>query len=137
MKCSYCGEEYDGRSGSKTCSTKCRTAQSRYKSKLSVTAKCDTTVTKPKCDKGVTDKDFGDTKLGKTHLNHKEYLQFYYNHPDKYVQRREPEKLNWGPWLNPANLRSLGFKANRVSIPGDWDYEGVCEKVEGKWEVCA
>ena len=37
MKCEYCGEDYDGRSGSKTCRTRCRVALKRYNDKLSVT----------------------------------------------------------------------------------------------------
>ncbi len=52
-------------------------------------------------------------------------LADYYANPDKYIPRTEPDKLNWGPWLNTAELNVAGLKANRVPIPGDWDYEGV------------
>ncbi len=52
-------------------------------------------------------------------------LADYYANPDKYIPRTEPDKLNWGPWLNTAELNAAGLKANRVPIPGDWDYEGV------------
>ena len=41
------------------------------------------------------------------------------------VQRRWPDLLNWGPWLDKTQLSQAGLKGNRVSIPGDWDYEGV------------
>ncbi len=51
-------------------------------------------------------------------------LQDYNDDPDRYVQRLEPEKLNWGPWMNSSKLARHGFKANRVAIPGDWDYMG-------------
>lgn len=50
-------------------------------------------------------------------------LEHYKVFPDKYVPRREPELLNWGPWLNMAQLETAGLKANRVSVPGDWDYK--------------
>ncbi len=55
----------------------------------------------------------------------------YMNNPDKYVTRREPEKLNWGPWLDVAGLEQAGLKANRVAIPGDWDYEGTAIFIPG------
>jgi len=37
------------------------------------------------------------------------------------ARRKEPSKLNWGPWMNSDELKANKFKANRVSIPGDWD----------------
>ena len=49
----------------------------------------------------------------------------YHLNPDDYITRREPGRLNWGPWLNTAQLEQAGLKANRVSIPGDWDYAGA------------
>ncbi len=55
-------------------------------------------------------------------------LSDYYANPDKYIPRSEPELLNWGPWMNMAQLEQAGLKANRVSIPGDWDYEGVAHE---------
>ena len=47
------------------------------------------------------------------------------DHGRKYATRTEPDKLNWGPWMNSEALERAGLRANRVSIPGDWDYEGV------------
>lgn len=56
--------------------------------------------------------------------DHTEHLAYYHDCPDMYVQRQEPDKLNWGKWMNGKQLRQAGLKANRVPIPGDWDYEG-------------
>lgn len=52
-------------------------------------------------------------------------LDDYYTNPDKYAIRLEPDKLNWGAWIDSEALERAGLKANRVSIPGDWDYSGV------------
>lgn len=54
-----------------------------------------------------------------------------------YRPRREPHLLNWGPWMNSDQLKQAGLKANRVPIPGDADYVGVCEQVDGVWRVKA
>jgi len=53
-------------------------------------------------------------------------LEHYRKNPDKYIQRREPEKLNWGKPMTRAELHDAGLKANRVTIPGDWDYKVAC-----------
>ena len=47
------------------------------------------------------------------------------NNDRKYITRANPDKLNWGPWMTTEELVAAGFRANRVSIPGDWDYVGV------------
>ncbi len=52
-------------------------------------------------------------------------LDHYHRNASFYIPRREPDKLNWGAWLNMAQLEQAGLKANRVPIPGDWDYVGV------------
>ena len=49
----------------------------------------------------------------------------YTSNPDMYIERCEPDKLNWGKWMNRVELERYSFKANRVSIPGDWDYRKV------------
>ncbi len=42
----------------------------------------------------------------------------------KYARRFEPEKLNWTKnVMSEDELEQAGFRANRVPIPGDWDYE--------------
>ena len=55
-------------------------------------------------------------------------IDHYYAHPDLYIKRLEPERLNWGEPMTMAELASAGLKCNRVSIPGDWDYAGVCQE---------
>ena len=46
--------------------------------------------------------------------------------PEHYATRTNPDKLNWGTHMNPVELDKAGFKANRVPIPGDYDYAGCC-----------
>ncbi len=58
-------------------------------------------------------------------------LDDYLSRPEAYITRREPEKLNWGPWMDMAGLEQAGLKANRVAIPGDWDYEGAAIFIPG------
>ena len=52
-------------------------------------------------------------------------LLHYTANPNMYVERNEPDKLNWGEYMDRDELKRRGFKANRVSIPGDWDYRKV------------
>ncbi len=53
-------------------------------------------------------------------------LEDYYDaSTGEYAKRAIPELLNWGPWMIMAALEQAGLKANRVPIPGDWDYEGA------------
>jgi len=58
-------------------------------------------------------------------------LEDYQTHPERYVQRVHPERLNWTGYMTRAELEQAGLKANRVPIPGDWDYEGVAEVMQG------
>jgi len=62
-------------------------------------------------------------------------LQHYTDNPSMYVTRLEPERLNWGKWMTAAELDKASLKANRVSLPGDWDFAGVCRKVDGDWKA--
>ena len=57
-------------------------------------------------------------------------LEHYLANPDKYVKRLEPDKMNWGDRMTSPELAAAGFKCNRVTIPGDWDYDGVSAKQE-------
>ena len=52
-------------------------------------------------------------------------LEHYVALPSQYATRTVPDKLNWGPYMTTEQLADAGLKANRVSIPGDWDYEKV------------
>lgn len=58
-------------------------------------------------------------------------LEHYHGNPAKYVKRVCPELLNWGLWMNSTQLEQAGLKANRVAIPGDWDYEGAAIFIPG------
>ena len=49
-------------------------------------------------------------------------LDDYLSRPEAYAERAQPDLLNWGPWMSTAQLETAGLRANRVSIPGDWDY---------------
>ncbi len=60
-------------------------------------------------------------------------LEHYQANPDMYATRANPNLLNWGDWMNAKQLAEAGLKANRVCVPGDWDYDGVCEQVDGQW----
>ena len=51
-------------------------------------------------------------------------LDDYMKHGKDYVRRLEPEKLNWGiTKMDSAQLKQCGYRSNRVSLQGDWDYE--------------
>jgi len=50
-------------------------------------------------------------------------LADYYDRPDQYHRRLNPEKLNWGVHLDMKQLKQAGLRANRKPIPGDWDFE--------------
>ena len=50
-------------------------------------------------------------------------LMDYHANPTDYIPRLEPDKLNWGQWMTVSELERDGLKANRVTMPGDWDYE--------------
>ncbi len=52
-------------------------------------------------------------------------------------RRTNPDSLNYGAYLTADQLHDAGLKANRVPIPGDSDYKGVCVKVDGVWRVKA
>lgn len=42
-------------------------------------------------------------------------------------RRTNPDVLNWGQHMTSDQLHDAGLKANRVPIPGDWDYQGVAQ----------
>lgn len=55
--------------------------------------------------------------------------------PDKMAIRTNPDNINYGTHMSAGELKQAGLTANRVPIPGDADYTGVCVKVGDKWEV--
>ena len=109
MKCKQCGIEYESkRSTSRYCSAKCRKLAFQRNGKVSVPDE-------------------------RRHRTRTPSIDDYREHPHDYVQRREPDQLNWGEWMDSHQLEQAGLKANRVSIPGDWDYDGVVHEVDGVW----
>lgn len=54
-----------------------------------------------------------------------------------YAERANPDTLNTGEYMTANQLKAAGLKANRLPIPGDHDYKGVCEQVDGVWQVRA
>ena len=51
------------------------------------------------------------------------YKDYQRNVGGRYVRRFEPEKLNWGKPMSDSSLLQAGFRANRIPIEGDWDYQ--------------
>ncbi len=49
-------------------------------------------------------------------------IEDYHAHREDYTERACVELLNWGPWMNTAELSDARLSGNRVSEPGDWDY---------------
>lgn len=98
------------------CSDRCRKAVSR-------TDNSD----KPKSDTetGQIESIVFPTEKGPVEISLVASLEDYESNPDRYTTRAFPEKLNWGQPLTFHELQASSFKANRVPIPGDWDYVGV------------
>lgn len=140
MRCISCGNEYEAkRKTSKYCGPKCRKLAFQENGKVSVPGVSvpdrndewrQANVEQTVClvnDAGMPVVSYDrDGKIGK-----KDYL----THPDMFAKRTNPEKLNWGGWMTQGELEDAGLKANRIPIPGDHDYVGCCEKVDGVW-VC-
>ncbi len=42
--------------------------------------------------------------------------------PKRYRRRFEPQRLNWDEPMNAPQLKQAGLRANRQSIPGDYDF---------------
>lgn len=61
-------------------------------------------------------------------------LDDYYIRPEAYHRRLEPEKLNWGIHLDLKQLKQAGLRANRVPIPGDFDFEEAKDESSDKTE---
>ena len=109
MQCrnELCTNKATGRS--QYCSPKCRIACHRAKlAELRIQSVTDET------EKSVTDESVTQTVTSS--------LKHYYDNPEMYAPRTNPDKLNWGAWLNAEGLADAGCNANRVIMPGDHDY---------------
>ncbi len=104
-----CTQELTGRQR-QYCSDRCRKASSRTNKAV-------------EDGSGSTNADKSDIMYADT--GHAQALCHYYAHPDQYAQRTAPELLNWGEPMNSVELTAGPFRHNRVTIPGDWDYEGA------------
>lgn len=112
--CKHCNSPITGKQT--YCSPKCRKAANR--------AKCDTptvtngSVTQPE---PVTVDEPGVVIHDGPSITH------YNSNPAKYAPRTNPNKLNWGKWMSGEQLAHFELVANRVPIPGDWDYTGEAD----------
>ena len=61
--------------------------------------------------------------------------EHYLANPDMYAKRNNPYGMNWGKPMGVKTLHRHGFRLNRVTIPGDWDYSGVCKLEGDTWIV--
>jgi len=108
--CRICGKECTG----KTCSGACRAKLSRRTESVE-------TFQAHAHDKERTVEAHAPTRTAS--------LEDYQANPDDYATRNDPARLNWGPHMDNAELEASHlYVANRVPIPGDWDYEGVVEE---------
>ncbi len=116
MECKQCGTVLEGRQR-EYCSDKCRKRASRTKSTPedgSQSTNADKTAVEP-----------GQIERGQPAvcgIIPEGSREDYTARPYAYAIRAVPDKLNWGPWMNSQQLAEAGLKANRVGIPGDWDY---------------
>lgn len=117
MKCKSCNVEFEAkRASAKYCSDKCKLDFNRGRDTVSVSKKDTLSVSK---DTVSVSSEPLSVSTNPASLEH------YQNNPDKYITRQEPERLNWGRWMGLHELEANKLKANRVSIPGDWDYLAV------------
>lgn len=104
-KCGYCGNEYEARrSTSKYCGSKCR--------KLAFQ---NGKVENAKDDEAGT-------------LTEDEYIEpcMRPNYVCPLPLDIRKSDINYGPYMTANQLAAAGLKANRVCVPGDEDYDGVC-----------
>ena len=139
MKCLNCDNERQGRR--QYCSDKCKVAYNRNKNRNApVTIEPDSVtiseivtpeeclvITKP------TSTEFKQVLADEAHEF--DGLQHYRDNPASYAPRANADRLNWGAWMNADQLHTARLTANRVSIPGDWDYDGVCRQIDGEWRA--
>ena len=146
MKCKYelCSNESQGSSA--YCSNSCRAKESRRNKSsatsqaqhLSATPDAETKTFKPACvvcenaERGESGEMLcGGTQICRASLD--DYLQDRQEGTGRYAKRTAPELLNWDKPMTAEELarhkskHHLKSYHNRVTIPGDWDYEGICK----------
>lgn len=134
--CQQCGVKYEAkRATSRFCSDTCR--QRAKRDKVSVTQTQPVTLrTGPNVTVNVLPEEVHGAKCNVTQAQADAYVRDITetNQPDAdgsligpevyYWPRNHPERLNWGEHMTAAQLKDAGLAANRVPIPGDWDYVG-------------
>lgn len=104
MKCKQCNVEISNRA--KFCSDKCRMQFKRSQPEQ-------------KANK-LNPNTEPEQIVGRASYEH------YLAYPELFAKRSFPDKLNWGVWMNYKDLKKVHLVANRVPLPGDFDYVGVC-----------
>lgn len=54
-------------------------------------------------------------------------IEDYHANREDYAERACAELLNWGPLMDEGELKEARLSGNRVTLPGDWDYD--CKQV--------
>ena len=135
-RCKQCNVEYEPkRVTSQYCSAACRVKAGRVSvtddvlsvTEVSVTSPGSLSVTPP--PRQVIDRVASTIQASID----RQAQEVQFNVSASKATRTNPGQLNYGKPLSLHGLTKAGLKANRVPIPGDHDYSGVCEQVEGKW----
>lgn len=114
--CKHCNGPIEGKG--KFCSDKCK--QAAYRAKRN-------TVTPPTVTNGPV------TQSESVTVNEQDdgpSIAHYNANPSRYAPRTNPQLLNWGKPMSGEQLAHFKLVANRVPIPGDWDYAGVVTEQE-------
>lgn len=129
MKCKQCDNALTGRQR-EYCSDKCRKQASRTKPTH------EDGPGSPNADKMVVEHPPNADISERGQRTRTASFDDYWENPNDYVSRQEPDKLNWGAWMSSQQLSAAGLKGNRVTLPGDWDYDGICfQDSDGVWKV--
>jgi hypothetical protein len=127
MKCKQCNSEFEPkRADARFCGKKCRALHAK-RNQLSATIKRNPEAQPDRV--GVLMPDKVEVKILNDDFGHVLIEQ------PTYATRTNPDNLNYGDYMTSEQLADTGLKANRVPTPGDSDYNGVCELIDGKWVV--
>lgn len=128
MKCKNCDNDAVGRS--KYCGDSCKVLYNRKQKSVNSGSNDQTvnkTVTKLRVPPMVA--VVGDFEASVTVSRTATYEDYLAN-PDDYAKRNHADWLNWGEWLSADALAKASMVVghtvnNRVTLPGDWDYQEV------------
>ena len=150
MKCLNCGNKFEAkRATAKYCSDACRQRAKRLSvtevsvTELSVTEDIEC-VTRPLSGARATQEAIDELESGGGEVVDFEaiapdYIEYMGKIDTEQQARRDrrsnPDSLNYGGWMNADQLKEAKLTSNRAPIPGDSDYQGCCEYVDGRWVV--